>query len=624
MRCQEPLNELPGARLAVGPQVACRLATLAAIVGLTALTLAVPATASAATGALTYQSCISSNTNASSCAQIPGATAGGANSGLHGLNSVAVSPDGKSVYTAAYNSDTIARFDRDPATGALTYQGCISSNSNVTSCTLIPGATAGGANTGLYSLVSVAVSPDGKSVYTAAANGDAVARFDRNVATGALTYQSCISSNSSVGGCTPIAGAAAGGTNTGLDNLTAVTVSADGISVYASSSGGDAVARFTRDSAGALAYQGCISSNSSVGGCTPIPGAAAGGTNTGLDNLYAVVASADGKGLYTAGASGDAVARFDRDPATGALTYQGCISSNSTVTGCTLIPGAVAGGTNTGLDFLQAVAVSADGGSVYTAAYQGDAIARFDRNLTTGALTYQGCISSNSDVSGCTLIPGATAGAADTGLYGLDSVAVSADGKSVYTAAYNGDAIARFDRDPTTGALAYQGCISSNSDVGGCTSIPGAMSGGGENGLYGLAAVAVSPDGKSVYTAANAGDAIARLDREVPPAEPQPPAEPSNDFSFGKLKRNKNKGTAKLTVEVPGPGELVLAGKNLKRDTEEATAAGDVKLLVKAKGKAAKTLRDRGAKKVTPKVTYTPTGGAPNTEQKKLKLIRRR
>src|SRR5262245_33196376 len=38
-------------------------------------------------------------------------------------------------------------------------------------------------------------------------------------------------------------------------------------------------------------------------------------------------------------------------------------------------------------------------------------------------------------------------------------------------------------------------------------------------------------------------------------------AKPSNRFSFGKLKRNKKKGTAKLPVTVPGPGTLTYAGK---------------------------------------------------------------
>jgi len=107
-----------------------------------------------------------------------------------------------------------------------------------------------------------------------------------------------------------------------------------------------------------------------------------------------------------------------------------------------------------------------------------------------------------------------------------------------------------------------------------------------------------------------------------------PPAEgntPSNDFSFGKARKNKKKGTAKLTVNVPGAGELELAkSKKVKNDEERATAEGGVKLLVKPKGKARQKLGNNGKAKVKAEVTYTPDGGDPNTKSKRVKLARRR
>jgi hypothetical protein len=96
-----------------------------------------------------------------------------------------------------------------------------------------------------------------------------------------------------------------------------------------------------------------------------------------------------------------------------------------------------------------------------------------------------------------------------------------------------------------------------------------------------------------------------------------------NDFTFGKLKRNKKKGTAKLAVEVPGAGSLELTGKGLKPSSADATAAGEVKLPVKAKGKAKKKLRKKGKKKFEPAVTFTPIGGTPNTEDTKVKLVKK-
>jgi hypothetical protein len=109
----------------------------------------------------------------------------------------------------------------------------------------------------------------------------------------------------------------------------------------------------------------------------------------------------------------------------------------------------------------------------------------------------------------------------------------------------------------------------------------------------------------------------------APASLPTEPPAPDNDFSFGKTKKNKQKGTARLTVDVPGAGELGLAGKGLKPASVNAPGAGQVSLAVKAKGKARKALRRKGKKKLTPSVTFTPTGGTANTEQTTVKLVRK-
>ena len=116
-------------------------------------------------------------------------------------------------------------------------------------------------------------------------------------------------------------------------------------------------------------------------------------------------------------------------------------------------------------------------------------------------------------------------------------------------------------------------------------------------------------------------------------AQPEPtasasPSPPSNRFSFGKLKRNKKKGIAFLFVNVPGPGELSLAGKGLKA-IDPPVSGGTVKLKVAPakKGKAARKLRrallEKGKAAVKALVSYQPTGGSANTQARKLKLIRR-
>ena len=99
--------------------------------------------------------------------------------------------------------------------------------------------------------------------------------------------------------------------------------------------------------------------------------------------------------------------------------------------------------------------------------------------------------------------------------------------------------------------------------------------------------------------------------------------EPSNEFRFGKLRRKPN-GAAKLTVKIPGPGRLSLAGKGLKRDRREPNRAGSFKLSLRPKGSLKRKLTDRGRARIKVKVAYRPDYGSRNDRRKRLKLIRSR
>jgi hypothetical protein len=117
-------------------------------------------------------------------------------------------------------------------------------------------------------------------------------------------------------------------------------------------------------------------------------------------------------------------------------------------------------------------------------------------------------------------------------------------------------------------------------------------------------------------------DALGPPQSDPPGCERPPP--PSNTFSFGKVKKNKKKGTAKLTVKVPGPGGLRLAkSKKVKAKNKRADAEGKVKLPIKPRRKAKQKLATKGKVKVKAKVTFTPDGGDPNTQSKRLKLVKR-
>ncbi len=100
------------------------------------------------------------------------------------------------------------------------------------------------------------------------------------------------------------------------------------------------------------------------------------------------------------------------------------------------------------------------------------------------------------------------------------------------------------------------------------------------------------------------------------------PASPSNKFKLGKLKLNKKKGTATLSVKVPGAGTLTLSGKGVKKVSLSSKGAGTLKLHIKASGKAKKGLTGTGKAKLKLKLTFVPSGGVAATQSEKVKLVK--
>lgn len=105
----------------------------------------------------------------------------------------------------------------------------------------------------------------------------------------------------------------------------------------------------------------------------------------------------------------------------------------------------------------------------------------------------------------------------------------------------------------------------------------------------------------------------------TPPAPTAPP-KPSNKIGFGKVKLNKVKGTAKLTLVLPGPGTVGLSGKGMKKVAKSAKTAGKLSIPIVALGKAKATLAQTGTVKLVLKLSFTPVGGSPNTQSHPLKL----
>jgi acid phosphatase type 7 len=95
---------------------------------------------------------------------------------------------------------------------------------------------------------------------------------------------------------------------------------------------------------------------------------------------------------------------------------------------------------------------------------------------------------------------------------------------------------------------------------------------------------------------------------------------PSNALRFGKVRRNRKRGTATLTVHVASAGKLALFGKRVKKAAKDVDA-GKVRMPVRLKPKARRKLDP--VAKVRVKAWYTPAGGDLNRKARPIKLIKR-
>jgi DNA-binding beta-propeller fold protein YncE len=475
--------------------------------------LAAATSANAAVGQLTYGGCVA-DSGADACFDLPFEP-------LQQASSVALSPDGRSVYVTGYAGDSITHLF---AGDKLALDGCLNDTGSQ-NCGDLAQSPLDGAS-------DVAVSPDGRSVYVASFGARAVLHFFREPG-GQLFYDGCLANDAS-DGCVDLPGAPLEGAGT-------VAVSPDGRSVYV---GGITLARFgVSGPEGQIVYTGCLNNDGSHG-CVDLPGEP-------LDGVDDVAVSADGKSVYAASFTGDTLGVLLRDKVTGKLDWDGCLNDDGS-DGCVNVPGSP-------LDGAIGVTASADGRSVYVASAVSDSLSHLARNQATGGLAWVDCLS-NDGSDNCVDVPGAPLD------YAAD-VAVSPDGRSVYVAAYDSDAVAHVVRDPRTGRLAWGGCLA-DTGAEGCVDVAAAP-------LNGAQAVAVSPDGRSVLVGSAFGSAVARFARELPAAGTPTPRDTTAPTITRVRVSGRRRITLRYTLSEPATVRVAICRKGCRAQRRSARAGAN-------------------------------------------------
>ena len=307
---------------------------------------------------------------------------------------------------------------------------------------------------GLDGTYDMKLSSDGAFLYVASMNDDAISIFSRDKETGELNFVSRTKNGEN-------------GVD-GLNGARSLDLSPDGKNLYAVSMFDDALVSFSRDEfSGALTYEGRIKDGEF-------------GVD-GLDGARSIAISPDGVNLYVAGWDDDALALFSRDPSSGLVGFLGRVKNGE--------DGISA------LDAPHFLTVAPDGKNIYVALWDEDAVSIYNRDLDTGLLTYNSKIVND----GRDAVDGVV-----SGLQGPRSALASPDGKQVYVVAWNDDALTAFNRDET-GALEF--VSTQRTGVGGVEGLDGAHS------------VAMSADGKFLYVAAFFDDAITVFSRDVETGE---------------------------------------------------------------------------------------------------------
>jgi hypothetical protein len=357
-----------------------------------------------ATGELSYGGCVPTNV-ASACPGSGGKVPVGA------LSQLAFSANGRYAYSN--DSYQLNWFTREPSSGALTPAGCILDS---TGHVLFPedNDCAGNLETGIGLPQSLAISPDGEQLYVASPQTNSIASVDVDPATGALSAGQCVSAGPTVEANRGFPAYTCPLSSPQLSQVYGVTVSPDGSTLYATGLGDGAIVPFARGSGPGhpLTVEPCVSSSA---GCAETVPTLARATNAQV--------SADGR-TVTVGSESGVVSLFSRNPATGVLTFAGCLApAAAQQPSCVQDPAGSGGG---GRAYL-----TPDGQDLYitgTVYRPTDILQVYARSPATGFIGYVGCFDDAANTppataNGCTPVDG---------LYGIGELTASPDGRFLY------------------------------------------------------------------------------------------------------------------------------------------------------------------------------------------------
>ncbi|WP_205472949.1 hypothetical protein [Nocardioides sp. SYSU D00038] len=374
-----------------------------------------------------------------------------------GLGYPVVSPDDRFLFASAFKESAVLSFTRS-ASGALTYRSCVADPPAPAGCTPAEG---------LGEAWGMAVSPDGRDLYVAAAADHALVRI-RVAANGTLSNGGCVSAPT---------GPCATKVN-GLRYAYNVAMAPAGDDFYVAASEDRAVVHFDRSASGSFAARGCWAVD--LAGCAAGPG---------LDSVADVKVSADGRHLVTAGYGGS-VTSFTRNRRTGSLSAPRCLTDTlSPAPGCTTTP--------LPLDGASGLALTRDGRAVYVASSYDDAVTLL-RRTSAGTLVGAWCLQDSLATSGCARTTG--------GLEGVQALALDPDDDQLVTGGSGSAGLVVLDRGADD-TLTRRGCVTATVSPLTCPTK--------SDGLLGIYQMAFSRSGRALHVGGYDSSAIATFRRTV-------------------------------------------------------------------------------------------------------------